>query len=80
MIAWHRNCNINIDTVRADISMGDINIWSVSQENDDGYAVVYSVDQKITKDKNNTWICPAYRIQLHQYDPANVVITQNPSM
>src|SRR5690625_2833061 len=51
---------LNVDTVRNDIStsssVGDINIWSVSQENEDTYAVVYSVEQKITEDKNSQWI------------------------
>ena len=48
---------LNTDTVRDDIptssSVGNIDIWSVSPENDDTYAVVYSVDQKITEDKNS---------------------------
>src|SRR5690625_4150566 len=42
---------LNTDTVRDDIptssSVGDINIWSISQENEDTYTVVYSVEQKI---------------------------------
>src|SRR5690625_2744923 len=48
---------LNTDTVRADIptssSVSDIDIWSVSQEKDDIYSVVYSVEQKIAEDKNS---------------------------
>ncbi|WP_339253902.1 conjugal transfer protein [Sporosarcina sp. FSL W8-0480] len=75
---------LNTDTVRADIptssSVGDINIWSVSQENEDTYAVVYSVEQKITEDKNSEWIRSAYRVLLHQDNTGNLVITQNPTL
>src|SRR5690625_2351746 len=75
---------LNTDTVRDDIptssSVGDINIWSISQENEDTYAVVYSVEQKITEDKNSQWIRSTYRILLHQDDASNLVITQNPTL
>src|SRR5690625_479767 len=75
---------LNVDTVRNDIptssSVGNINIWSVSQENEDTYAVVYSVEQKITEDKNSQWIRSTYRILLHQDDASNLVITQNPTL
>ena len=75
---------LNVDTVRNDIStsssVGDINIWSVSQENENTYAVVYSVEQKITEDKNNQWVHSTYRILLHQDNLGNLVITQNPTL
>ncbi|WP_307480295.1 conjugal transfer protein [Cytobacillus purgationiresistens] len=75
---------LNSDTVRADIptssSVGNIDIWLVSPENDNTYAVVYSVDQKITEDKNSQWIHSAYRIVLYQDNAGNLVITQNPTL
>ena len=75
---------LNVDTVRNDIptssSVGDINIWSVSQDNEDTYAVVYSVEQKITEDKNSEWVRSTYRILLHQDKLGNLVITQNPTL
>src|SRR5699024_7663860 len=75
---------LNVDTVRNDIptssSVGDINIWSVLQENEDTYAVVYSVEQKITEDKNSEWVRSTYRILLHQDKLGNLVITQNPTL
>lgn len=75
---------LNTDTVRADIptssSVGNINIWSVSLENEDTYAVVYSVEQKISEDKSSQWVRSTYRILLHQDKLGNLVITQNPTL
>ncbi|CAD2079985.1 transposase [Phocicoccus schoeneichii] len=75
---------LNTDTVRADIptssSVSDIDIWSVSQENNDDYAVVYSVEQKITEEKNNETIHSTYRILLHQDSTGNLVTTQSPTI
>src|SRR5690625_312993 len=75
---------LNTDTVRDDIptssSVGDINIWSISQENEDTYAVVYSVEQKITEDKDSQKNRSTYRILLHQDNAGNLVITQNPTL
>ncbi len=53
---------------------------SVSPEHDDPYAVVYTVGQKITQDKNSQGICSTYRILLHQDNAGNLVITQNPTL
>ncbi|WP_372442980.1 conjugal transfer protein [Pseudogracilibacillus auburnensis] len=75
---------LNSDTVRVDIptssSVSNIDIWSVSPEKDDTYAVVYSVDQKITEDKDIQRIRSPYRILLHQDNAGNFVITQNPTL
>lgn len=75
---------LNTDMVRVDIptssSVSGIDIWSVSPEKDNTYVVVYSVDQKITEDKNSLWIRSTYRILLHQDNAGNLVITQNPTL
>ncbi|KNE19288.1 conjugal transfer protein [Virgibacillus pantothenticus] len=75
---------LNTDTVRDDIptssSVGDINIWSISQENEDTYTVVYSVEQKITEDKNSEWVRSTYRILVYQDKLGSLVITQNPTL
>ncbi len=75
---------LNIDTVRDDIptssSVSDIDIWSVSEEDDNAYAVVYAVEQKITEDKDSQSIRSTYRILLHQDNAGNLVITQNPTL
>jgi len=75
---------LNIDSVRADIptssSVSDVDVWSISQEDDDTYAVVYSVEQKITEDKNSEKISSTYRILIHQDNVGDLVITQNPTL
>lgn len=75
---------LNTDTVRADIpissSVSDIDIWSISQKDDDTYAVVYTVEQKITEEKNSKKISSTYRILLYQDDIGNLVITQSPTL
>ena len=75
---------LNTDTVRDDIptssSVSNIDIWSISPESDNTYAVVYSVDQKITEDKDSQKIRSTYRILLHQDHAENLVITQNPTL
>ncbi|MEB5480692.1 conjugal transfer protein [Shouchella clausii] len=75
---------LNTDTVKDDIptssSVGNIDIWSVSPENDNTYAVVYSVDQKIMEDKNNKMVRSTYRILLHQDNVGNLVIIQSPTL
>lgn len=75
---------LNTDTVRDDIptssSVSNIDIWSISPESDNTYAVVYSVDQKIAEDKDSQKIRSTYRILLHQDNAGNLVITQNPTL
>src|SRR5699024_7113169 len=75
---------LNNDTVRDDIptssSVSNIDIWSVSPEIDNTYAIVYSVDQKIAEDKNSQKTRSTYRILLHQDNAGNLVITQNPTL
>src|SRR5699024_12668550 len=48
---------LNTDMVRDDIptssSVSDVDIWSVSSESDNTYAVVYSVNHKIIEEKNS---------------------------
>lgn len=75
---------LNIDTVRDDIptssNVTNIDIWSVSLENDTTYSVVYAVNQKITEDKSSERVQSTYRILLHQDNEGDLVITQNPTL
>lgn len=75
---------LNTDTIRDDIptssSVSNINIWSVTPESDNTYAVIYSVDQKVTEDKDIQQIRSTYRILLYQDNEGNLVITQNPTL
>nr|WP_219721648.1 conjugal transfer protein [Dolosicoccus paucivorans] len=75
---------LNNDTVRDDIptssSVSGVDIWSVSPESDNTYAVVYSVDQNITEDEDRQRIRSTYRILLHQDNVGNLVVIQSPTM
>ncbi len=76
--------SLNTGAVRDDIptssSVSNIDIWSVSPEKDNTRAVVYSVDQRVTEDKDSQMIRSTYRILLHQDNAGNLVITQNPTL
>ncbi|KOY82844.1 conjugal transfer protein [Lysinibacillus macroides] len=75
---------LNADTIRADIptssSVEDINIWSITAEQDNHFAVVYSLKQKITEDKEIRWVQSTYRIYLYQDADGNVVLIKNPTL
>ncbi len=75
---------LNIDTVRDDIptssSVSDIDIWSVVEEKKNTFSVIYSVQQKITEEKDNTLTHSTFRILLHQDEQGSLVITQNPTL
>src|SRR5690625_985326 len=73
---------LNMDIVREDIptssTVQSVNIWSLTAEMENTYSVVYSVQQKITEEKDSTLTSSTYRIVLHQDKQGNLVITQNP--
>lgn len=75
---------LNVDMIRADIptssSVTDMNIWSITEEQDNHFAVVYSVKQKITEDKEIRSVQSTYRIHLYQDADNNVVLTKNPTL
>ncbi|WP_368901384.1 conjugal transfer protein [Oceanobacillus oncorhynchi] len=75
---------LNSDMIREDIptsaSVQNINIWSVSEETEETFSVVYSVQQKITEEKDSSFTNATYRIMLHEDEQENLVIIQNPTM
>lgn len=75
---------LNTDMVREDIptssTVQSVNIWSLTEEKENTFSVVYSVQQKITEEKDSTLTSSTYRIVLHQDDQENLVITQNPTI
>ncbi|MCT1903519.1 conjugal transfer protein [Oceanobacillus sojae] len=75
---------LNTDMVRDDIptssTVQNINIWSIAEETENTFLVVYSVQQKITEEKDSTLTSATYRIVLHQDEQGNVVIIQNPTL
>jgi hypothetical protein len=70
--------------VREDISTNssvwNINIWSVSEETENTFSVVYSVQQKITENKDSSFTNATYLIALYQDKQGDLVITQNPTL
>ncbi|MFD1413425.1 conjugal transfer protein [Oceanobacillus jeddahense] len=76
--------SLNTEMVREDIptssSVQNINIWSVTEETENTFSVVYSVQQKITEDKDSSLTNATYRIVLYQDEQGNLVITQNPTL
>ena len=75
---------LNTDMIRADIptssSVTNMNIWSITEEQDNHFAVVYSVKQKITEDTEIRSIQSTYRIHLYQDVDGNIVLTKNPTL
>lgn len=75
---------LNSDMIRDDIptssTVQDINIWSISEETENTFSVIYSVQQEIMEDKDNSLTSSTYRIVLYQDEQKNLVITQNPTL
>lgn len=75
---------LNSDMIREDIptssTVQDINIWSITEEKENTFSVVYSVKQKITEEKDSTLTSSTYRIILYQDEQGNLVIIQNPTL
>lgn len=75
---------LNTEMVREDIptssSVQNINIWSVSEETENTFSVIYSVEQKITEDKDSSLTNATYCIALYQDEKENLVIIQNPTL
>ncbi|CEI82970.1 conjugal transfer protein [Oceanobacillus oncorhynchi subsp. incaldanensis] len=75
---------LNSDMIREDIptssTVKDINIWSITEETENTFSVIYSVQQEIMEDKDSSLTSSTYRIVLYQDEQKNLVITQNPTL
>ncbi len=75
---------LNVDMIREDIptssTVQSINIWSITEEKEHTFSVIYSVQQKIIEDKESSLTSSTYRIVLYQDEQRNLVITQNPTV
>ncbi|MBO0994592.1 conjugal transfer protein [Bacillus sp. SD088] len=75
---------LNTEMVREDIptssSVQNINIWSVTEEAENTFSVVYTVTQKITEDEDSSLTKATYSIVIYQDEQRNLVITQNPTL
>lgn len=76
--------SLNTEMVREDIptssSVQNINIWSITEETENTFSIVFSVQQKISEDKDSTMTNSTYRLVLYQDEQDNIVITQNPTV
>lgn len=75
---------LNMDTVRSDIPTSSkvigSQIWKIESIDEQNYAVIYTVTQDITEEKETKSLSSVYRLVLHQDDNENLVITQNPTI
>lgn len=72
------------DSVRSDIPTSSkvvgSQIWQVQAKDQKNYFVVYSVQQEISEGKKKNTTNSTFRIQVHQDQEQNLVITQSPTI
>jgi len=75
---------INVDTIRKDIpvssSVSGVQIWSVTQDGENQFQVVFTVDQLITEGESKKTIRSAYEVAVYVDGSGNMVITKNPTI
>lgn len=75
---------LNLDMVRSDIpttaTVSGVQIWSVEQECDKDYAVIFSVVQQITEQDKKASVVSTYRVVVHVDADGNMVIIKNPTL
>lgn len=75
---------LNEEMIRKDIptssSVNDIQVWQVSQVNENTFEVLFSVEQVITEDKDKETISSSFHVVVHIDESDNMVIIKNPTM
>lgn len=75
---------LNVDTIRRDIPTSstaqDVEIWSVKQEEEKQFQVIFRVDQFITEGENKKNVSSAYEVVVYVDDSGNMVIIKNPTI
>ena len=75
---------LTADTVKSDVavssSVQDIQIWSVAQNGENDFAVVFTVAQTISDGKKKDTVSSVYKTAVHKDDNGNMVITQAPTI
>lgn len=75
---------LNAEMIRKDIptssSVNNIQVWQVSQVNENDFEVLFSVEQVITEDKDKETISSSFHVVLHIDESDNMVIIKNPTM
>lgn len=75
---------LNEEMIRKDIptssSVNDIQVWQVSQANENNFEVLFSVEQVITEDKDKETISSSFHVVVHVDESDSMVIIKNPTM
>lgn len=75
---------LNADTIRRDIptssAVQNVEIWSVKQDGEKRFQVIFTVDQLITEGENKKNISSAYEVLVCVDDSGNMVIIKNPTI
>lgn len=75
---------LNEDMIRKDIptssSVNNVQVWQVSQVNDNDFEVLFSVEQVITEDKDKKTVSSSFHVVVHIDEAENMVIIKNPTM
>lgn len=75
---------LNEDMIRKDIptssSVNNVQVWQVSQINENDFEVLFSVEQVITEDKDKKTVSSSFHVVVHVDEAENMVIIKNPTM
>ena len=75
---------LNTDTIRKDIpvssSVSGVQIWAVTQDGENQFQVVFTVDQLITEGESKKTVRSAYEVAVYVDGSGNMVITKNPTI
>jgi len=75
---------LNTDTIRKDIpvssSVNGVQIWAVTQDGENQFQVVFTVDQLITEGESKKTVRSAYEVAVYVDASGNMVITKNPTI
>ncbi|MGQ4242169.1 conjugal transfer protein [Enterococcus casseliflavus] len=75
---------LNTEMVRSDIPTSSIvnsfQVWSVTQNNENTYDVLFSVGQQITEGENKKNITSTYTVTVYVDETGNMVIIKNPTI
>lgn len=75
---------LNTEMVRSDIPTSSIvnsfQVWSVTQNNENAYDVLFSVGQQISEGENKKNIASTYTVTVYVDEVGNMVIIKNPTI
>lgn len=75
---------LTADTVKSDVavssSVQDVQIWSVEQNSENDFEIVFTVAQTISDGKEKDTVSSVYKTAVHKDDNGDMVITQAPTI